>query len=137
MAFLNNGTMVSNEQFFQTIENYFISDTSPERTLFLAVILQALLDATQKDTRDIESSRYKREAVLWFTTKFGEVKKNFDYVCGCANIEPSYMRRIALEILNSKRTSFIRGHINAILTHRDSYDRIRNLNNKQNGVNHG
>ena len=52
MAFLNNGTMVSNEQFFQTIENYFISDTSPERTLFLAVILQALLDATQKDTRD-------------------------------------------------------------------------------------
>ena len=41
MAFLNNGTMVSNEQFFQTIENYFISDTSPERTLFLAVILQA------------------------------------------------------------------------------------------------
>jgi len=75
MAFLNNGTMLSNEKFFQTIENYFISDTSPERTLFLAVILQALLDATQKDTRDLESSRYK---VLQAEKNKDEVAKRLD-----------------------------------------------------------
>ena len=62
------------EDFLQQTETNFISSTSAERSLFLAVILQALLDATQKDTRDLESSKYKREAILWFTANFGATK---------------------------------------------------------------
>ena len=65
MAFLNNGIMKQHDNFFRTVEQNIISSTSAERTLFLAIILQALLDATQKDTRDLESSKYKREAILW------------------------------------------------------------------------
>ena len=42
---------------------------------FLQIILQALLDATQKDSNDLESCKYKREAILWFTTKHGKKKK--------------------------------------------------------------
>ena len=96
-----------------------------ERTLFLAVILQALLDATQRDTSDLESSKYKREAILWFTTRYGKKKEDFEYICELADVDSNYMRKVALEILTSKRTTFIRSHINAILTHRDSYDRIK------------
>jgi len=64
MVFLNNGTMQQHDNFLQTIEQNIISSTSAERTLFLAVILQALLDATQKDTQDLESHKYKRETIL-------------------------------------------------------------------------
>ena len=132
MAFLNNGIMKQHENFFNTVEQNFISSTSAERTLFLAVILQALLDATQKDTRDLESSKYKREAILWFTSNFGETKKHFEYICHSANINPKYMRKVAMDILTSKRTNFIRTHINAILTDKDSYDRVKH-NKKRKG----
>jgi len=126
MVFLNNGIMQKEyEDFLQQTETNFISSTSAERSLFLAVILQALLDATQKDTNDLENAKYKRESILWFTARFGKKREDFDYVCDLADIEPNYMRKVAMDILTSKRTNFIRSHINAILTHRDSYDRIK------------
>jgi len=133
MVFLNNGIMQKEyEDFLQQTETNFISSTSAERSLFLAVILQALLDATQKDTRDLESSKYKREAILWFTSNFGETKKDFEYICYSAKINPTYMRRVAMDILSSKKTNFIRTHINAILTDKDSYDRVK-YNKKRKG----
>ncbi len=130
MAFLNNGIMKQHDNFFRTVEQNIISSTSAERTLFLAVILQALLDATQKDTQDLESHKYKRESILWFTTSSGKRKEDFEYICELADIEPNYMRRVAMEILTSKRTNFVRNHINALLTHKDSYDRIKLKNKK-------
>ena len=74
MVYLTIGIMQQYDKFFQTVESYFISSCTAERTLFLAVILQALLDATQRDTSDLESSKYKREAILWFTTRYGKKK---------------------------------------------------------------
>ena len=87
------------DKFFQTVESYFISSCTAERTLFLAVILQALLDATQRDTSDLESSKYKREAILWFTTRYGKKKEDFEYICELADVDSNYMRKVALEIL--------------------------------------
>ncbi len=89
----------------------------------------------KKDTQDLESHKYKREAILWFTTNNGKRKEDFEYICDLAEIEPNYMRRVAMEILTSKRTSFVRNHINALLTHKDSYDRIK-LKNKKRGNNY-
>ena len=130
MVFLNNGTMQQHENFLRTVEKNISISTDAERTLFLAVILQALLDATQKDTQDLESHKYKRESILWFTTNSGKRKEDFEYICELADIEPNYMRRVAMEILTSKRTNFVRNHINALLTHKDSYDRIKLKNRK-------
>ena len=130
MVFLNNGTMQQHENFLRTVEKNISISTDAERTLFLAVILQALLDATQKDTQDLESHKYKREAILWFTTNNGKRKEDFEYICDLAEIEPNYMRRVAMEILTSKRTNFVRNHINALLTLKDSYDRIKFKNKK-------
>ena len=130
MVFLHIGIMLQHDNFLHTIEQNMVSSTSAERTLFLAVILQALLDATQKDTQDLESHKYKREAILWFTTKNGKRKEDFEYICQLADIEPNYMRRVAMEILTLKRTNFVRNHINALLTYKDSYDRIKHKNRK-------
>ena len=133
MVFQHIGMMQKEyEYFLQQTETNFISSTSAERTLFLAIILQALLDATQKDTRDLESSKYKREAILWFTSNFGETKKDFEYICHSANVNPKYMRKVAIDILTLKRTNFVRNHINALLTYKDSYDRIKHKNRKGN-----
>ena len=132
MVFLHIGIMLQHDNFLHTIEQNMVSSTSAERTLFLAVILQALLDATQKDTQDLESHKYKREAILWFTTKNGKRKDDFEYICELAEIEPNYMRRVAMEILTLKRTNFVRNHINALLTYKDSYDRIKHKNRKGN-----
>ena len=78
----------------------------------------------------LENAKYKRESILWFTARFGKKREDFDYVCDLADIEPNYMRRVAMEILTSKRTNFVRNHINALLTHKDSYDRIKLKNRK-------
>ena len=37
-----------------------------------------------------------------------------------------------MEILTLKRTNFVRNHINALLTYKDSYDRIKHKNRKGN-----
>ena len=132
MVFLHIGIMLQHDNFLHTIEQNMVSSTSAERTLFLAVILQALLDATQKDTQDLESHKYKREAILWFTTKNGKRKDDFEYICQLADIEPNYMRRVAMEILTLKRTNFVRNHINALLTYKHIYDRIKHKNRKGN-----
>ena len=90
--------------FFKQLKVILSVVQTAERTLFLAVILQALLDATQKDSNDLESCKYKREAILWFTTKHGKKKEDFEYICELADVDSNYMRKVALEILTSKRT---------------------------------
>jgi len=98
------------------LQEYQYKD-SPERSLFLAVILQALLDAT-KPMRSDESSQainYRERAISWFAASIGVTSTNFIEVCDMANLDSVYVRNFAYKVIHSKEKTFIRHRINQVL----------------------
>tara|TARA_R110000803_G_scaffold92391_2_gene159864 strand:+ start:120 stop:464 length:345 start_codon:yes stop_codon:yes gene_type:complete len=92
---------------------------SSEKTLFLAVILQALLDATkpQYSGEPEQSGLDRRSAKAWFTASAGVTAQDFITVCDLAGVDPSYTRTFSYKIIESKEVVFVRKRINALLTH--------------------
>ena len=92
----------------------------PEKNLYLAVILQALLDAT-KPTEKKESSlsvMYRDRAIAWFFCSVGVTCKNFEFVCEQAGLNAKYTRSYAYKVVHSKEIKYVRKRINAVLNHK-------------------
>mgnify|MGYP000221010421 CR=1 FL=1 len=91
--------------------------SSREKLLFLAVILQALLDASKpKINNESDSALNARErATAWFFCSVGVTCDNFEYVCDNADIDSSYVRTFAYKVLKSKEINFVRKRINKLL----------------------
>ena len=91
--------------------------SSKEKLLFLAVILQSLLDASKpKTSNESETSLDAREsATAWFFCSAGVTCNNFEYVCDNASIDSSYVRSFAYKVLKSKEIVFARKRINKLL----------------------
>jgi len=93
---------------------------SPEQLLFLAVVYQALLDATklQRVNDSEEVKRNRREAASWFTTEHGTTATDFEEVCFLAGLEPHLTRSFVKKIFN-KEVSFERKRINVLINSKD------------------
>jgi len=93
---------------------------SPEQLLFLAVVYQALLDATkEKRYNDSEEvKRYRREATNWFTVEYGTTATDFEEVCFLAGLEPRSTRSFAQRIF-TKEIKFERKRINVLINSSD------------------
>ena len=102
----------------------------PDRRLYLAVIFQALLDATsplkklnrnkirgKKLRKDRERAKKlnKDRAMAWFFCSVGVTCDNFEFICDHAGIEPGYVRSFACEVINSKEQGKFRYKIYRIL----------------------
>lgn len=100
----------------QLIEN---KQTSPEKVLFLSVILQALLDATKPETlsEPEEEKLARRSAQAWFFASIGVTSEDFVDICDLAGISPVDMRNFAFKILRSKEIKYIRKRINTVLNY--------------------
>ena len=83
----------------------------PERRLYLAVILQALLDAT-----NISDIVTKDKAKRWFFCSVGVTCDNFEFICDNANIDSNSIRGFAYEVINSKKKPNFRYKIYQILS---------------------
>ena len=82
----------------------------PDRRLYLAVILRALLDATQN-----KNDLYKKRAKAWFQCSVGVTCDNFEFICDHAGVEPGYVRSFAYEVINSDKQGVFRYHIYRML----------------------
>ena len=84
---------------------------SPEQLLFLAVVYQALLDATklQRHNDSEEVKRNRKEAARWFTTEQGTT---------LAGLEPHLTGSFVKKIFN-KEISFERKRINVLINSKD------------------
>lgn len=93
------------------------SSSTPEKLLFLAVILQALLDATKpKEKKESETSIVARDqAQAWFFATVGVCCTNFETVCENAGLEPGYVRSFAYKVIKYKQIKYVRKRINKIL----------------------
>ncbi len=88
----------------------FNNKESPERGLFLSVILQALLDATSK-----KSKVNKDRAISWFFCSVGVTCDNFEQVCQHAGLNPSYTRSFAYKVIHSPDIKYVRQRIKKML----------------------
>jgi hypothetical protein len=104
------------------IEQLFPSELeSHEKQLFLAVILQALLDAT-KEKKENEKIRitYERDrAKSWLFAKVGVTCENFEEVCDMAGVNSSATRSFAYKVINSNQTKHVRKRIKIVLGEAD------------------
>ena len=92
-------------------------DGGTERSLYLAVILQALLDATASSSTTSTSDYkvIKRQATAWFFSSSSVASSDFEDVCDLAGLDPNAMRSFAHKVIYSKEINFIRKRIHAIL----------------------
>ena len=88
----------------------FNKKESPERGLFLSVILQALLDATSK-----KSKVNKDRAISWFFCSVGVTCDNFEQICQHAGLNPSYTRSFAYKVIHSPDLKYVRQRIKKML----------------------
>ena len=91
-------------------------DGEQERTLYLAVIFQALLDATVSSTVVSASdvNVIQRQANSWC---FSPTKaSDFEDVCDLAGIDPDYTRTLAHKVIKSNKITFIRKRLYALLS---------------------
>ena len=108
------------EKFLVNVEHLLDKQLkSPERVLFLSVILQALLDATKPETnREPEEEKLARlSAKAWFFASVGVTSEDFVNICDLSGISPVDMRSFAFKVLRSKEVKYIRKRINRVLTH--------------------
>jgi|TARA_R110001583_G_scaffold188274_1_gene350320 hypothetical protein len=85
----------------------------PERRLYMAVILQALLDAT-----NVASKITKDRATAWFFCSVGVTCDNFEFICDSAGIEPTIVRGFAYDVINSEKKPDFKYRIYQILSER-------------------
>jgi hypothetical protein len=92
-------------------------DGGTERSLYLAVILQSLLDATTSSsiTSTSDFQVIKRQATSWFFASSGVTASDFEDVCDLAGLDPDATRSLAHKVIYSKEINFIRKRIHAIL----------------------
>ena len=120
MAFLKIGyRLMANEVKFTLEEEVLRDRTSSEQTMFLCVLLQALLDATKpKYKGEHDASVVERDiARAWFFASVGVTAQDFRTVCDYANVDPAYMKEFAFKVLKSGEIEYVRKRINAVLGH--------------------
>jgi len=91
----------------------------PHRLLFLAVIFQALLDATkpENENESAEAVLARDRAKGWFFAPAGVTATDFETVCDLASVDPIQVRTYATRVLRDGTETFVRRKINAILNH--------------------
>ena len=90
--------------------------TKSENTLFLSVIYQALLDATEPKVEDETTSitSIRKQATSWFFASIGVTSQNFEFICDNAGLRPSMVREFAAYVINSDGKDEARNKLNLI-----------------------
>ena len=83
---------------------YDLNEKDPYKTLYLSVILQALVDLTRpkKKGERSEITSNRREAHAWFFTSVGTTCENFETICFYAGLPPEKVRSFAYEAINAE-----------------------------------
>ena len=90
--------------------------TKSENTLFLSVIYQALLDATEPKVENERTSitSIRKQATSWFFASIGVTSQDFEFICDNAGLRPSMVREFAAYVINSDDKGKARNKLNLI-----------------------
>ena len=106
--------------FNELVQNDSIINDIPNKgyhSLFMAVILQALLDVTKPKqlTEDSQITIDRKSAKSWFFATTGVTCENFEGICDSAGVQPVIIRSLVDQILNEKDASHVRKRISSFL----------------------
>ena len=92
---------------------YDLADKDPHRTLYLSVIVQALLDLTKTKKKNEASdiTLQRDQAHAWFFTS----TKDFETICHYAGVEPKKVRTFAYEVIQSGDTENVRRRFSSLI----------------------
>lgn len=96
---------------------YGLTRKDPIKSLYLAVILQAIIDLIKPEIIQ-ESSNIKLQrdqAHAWVFSSIGVTCENFEDTCTLAGLEPGMVRTFTLNVIKSGDTDEVRRKINSIL----------------------
>ena len=96
---------------------YDLTEKDPDRTLNLAIILQALLDMSKpKESNESNETALQRDqAAAWVFASVGVTCENFENTCQLAGLEPDIIRDFALKAVTSENVNEIRRKLNSFL----------------------
>ena len=96
---------------------YDLTQKDPDKTLNLAIILQALLDMSKPKEPDEtnETVIQRDQAPAWFFAYVGVTCENFENTCELAGLEPDTVRDFALKTVTSENVNEIRRKLNSFL----------------------
>ena len=91
--------------------------TTPQQTLYLAVVLQAIVDAAKPVIKGEPSSitHQRNEAHAWFSASIGTTRDDFEIICSYAGLSPTNVRTFALTIIESEDTEDVRRKFQSLL----------------------
>jgi hypothetical protein len=115
MTLTNNPFELSTDEIPKSI--YELTDRDSERSLYVAVVLQALLDLSKSIIEDetSEIKLYRDQANSWIFKDVGVTCKDFEEVCSYADLNPSLVRSFAHTVINSGDTEDVRKRFNNLL----------------------
>ena len=96
---------------------YDLTEKDAHKSLYLAVIVQALLDVTKPEAEG-ESNEIKiqrDQAHAWFFASVGVTCDDFETVCHYAGIEPQKVRSFACEVIVSGDVENVRRKFSSII----------------------
>jgi hypothetical protein len=96
---------------------YDAAHKDPYKSLYLAVILQAILDITKPkyNTERSDLKLQRDQAHAWVFASIGVTCDNFEDTCALAGVEPRMVRTFALNVIKSGDVKDVRRKINSLL----------------------
>jgi|TARA_R100000093_G_scaffold71362_2_gene46915 hypothetical protein len=96
---------------------YDLTNKDSHQSLYIAVVLQALLDLSKpkfdKEKSNIQVQR--DQASSWVFKTVGVTCRDFEEICSYAGLEPTAVRKVAYTLINSKDSKNVRNSIKALL----------------------
>jgi len=82
---------------------YDLTKIEPARSLYVAVIIRAILDASKPVLTSEDSSikTFRKEAHNWLFKDVGVTNEDFTVVCDMAGFPPDKVRILAFNVINS------------------------------------
>jgi len=96
---------------------YDLTNKDADKTLHLAIVLQALLDLSKPKelTESLETVLHRDQASAWVFCSVGVTCENFESTCELAGLEPEAVRSFAVKTVTSENINDIRRKLNSFL----------------------
>ena len=96
---------------------YDLTNKDADKTLHLAIVLQALLDLSKpkESTESLETVLHRDQASAWVFCSIGVTCENFESTCELAGLEPEAVRSFAVKTVTSENVNEIRRKLNSFL----------------------
>tara|TARA_R110000824_G_scaffold247319_1_gene436414 strand:- start:80 stop:427 length:348 start_codon:yes stop_codon:yes gene_type:complete len=96
---------------------YDLTNKDGHRSLYISVVLQAILDLSKPKSKSEDSSVqvYRDQAHSWIFKDVGVTCEDFEEICLYAGLEPVTVRKFATNVINSEDVNHVRRKFQALL----------------------